>query len=210
MVAFSAREPVPEALDSQPADLRSRIVQAAIELFAERGYAATAMREVAERARCTKPALYYHFASKGALFLHALESETEGIAKLVEVALNHHGSVRERMQRAMEAYFDYVRARPTALRLLLRAEVHPDGDQPRFDFRSARQEYIEMMTQLIDAGVRSGELREGIDPVDAMHAIAGIADLRCMLWVLESEPIPDDYAARVLDLLFKGMGVCAS
>lgn len=198
----------PEPLDEAPADLRGRIIQAAIELFAERGYAATSMREVAERACCTKPALYYHFASKGALFLHALRGETEGIAKLVEIAFNEPGTVRRRMQRAMDAYFDYVRRRPTALRLLLRAEVHPDGDQPSYDFRTARQTYIEMMRQLIAVGVQSGELREGIDPVDAIHAIAGIADLRCMLWVLENEPIPDDYADRVLDLLFRGMGTC--
>src|ERR1700756_4027990 len=41
-----------------------RIQQVALELFAEQGYEATSLREIAERLSVTKAALYYHFKSK--------------------------------------------------------------------------------------------------------------------------------------------------
>jgi AcrR family transcriptional regulator len=45
-------------------DTRARIQQVALELFAEQGYEATSLREIAERLGVTKAALYYHFKSK--------------------------------------------------------------------------------------------------------------------------------------------------
>lgn len=45
-------------------DTRQRIQQVALELFAERGYDKTSLREVADRLGITRPALYYHFATK--------------------------------------------------------------------------------------------------------------------------------------------------
>jgi AcrR family transcriptional regulator len=45
-------------------DTRERIQQVALELFAERGYEKTSLREVADRLEITRPALYYHFKTK--------------------------------------------------------------------------------------------------------------------------------------------------
>src|SRR6202161_4403137 len=45
-------------------DTRSRAQKVALELFAEQGYEKTSLREIAERLRVTKAALYYHFKSK--------------------------------------------------------------------------------------------------------------------------------------------------
>ncbi len=51
--------------DETPADTtRERILRAALRLFAEQGYGATSMREIAEQLGITKAALYYHFDSK--------------------------------------------------------------------------------------------------------------------------------------------------
>ncbi|TDQ01533.1 TetR/AcrR family transcriptional regulator [Labedaea rhizosphaerae] len=55
-------------------DTRQKILDIATELFAERGYAATSLSDIAERLGTSKAALYYHFRSKGAI-LDALVSE---------------------------------------------------------------------------------------------------------------------------------------
>ena len=49
-------------------EVRGRIIREATRLFAERGYAATSVREIAEAVGVTKPTLYYHFGSKDGLF----------------------------------------------------------------------------------------------------------------------------------------------
>ena len=45
-------------------DTRERILETALDLFIERGYDKTSLREIAEKVGVTKPALYYHFSSK--------------------------------------------------------------------------------------------------------------------------------------------------
>jgi AcrR family transcriptional regulator len=65
---------------------RSALVESAIELFTERGYAGTSLDEVAKRARVTKGALYHHFSGKQALFEAAFDTvETRVHDRIVEV-----------------------------------------------------------------------------------------------------------------------------
>ncbi|NEW27708.1 TetR/AcrR family transcriptional regulator [Nocardia cyriacigeorgica] len=65
---------------------RSAIRQAATELFVERGYVATTMREVARRAEIGERTLYDAFPTKLALFRHALDVATVGDEEPVAVA----------------------------------------------------------------------------------------------------------------------------
>ncbi len=55
---------MPDAESKPRTDTRARVQQVALELFAERGYEKTSLREIAERLGVTKAALYYHFKSK--------------------------------------------------------------------------------------------------------------------------------------------------
>jgi AcrR family transcriptional regulator len=50
--------------DQAGASTREKILDVALDLFTEQGFDATSMREIAERLRISKPAIYYHFASK--------------------------------------------------------------------------------------------------------------------------------------------------
>jgi AcrR family transcriptional regulator len=65
------------------ADTRQRILDVALELFAEQGYQKTSLREIAERLDVTKAALYYHFASKEALLAGIVDSLVEPADELV-------------------------------------------------------------------------------------------------------------------------------
>jgi len=63
---------------------RDRILDAALELFAEKGYEATSMREIAEQLGITKPALYYHFDSKEGIVRALLADIETQVEELVE------------------------------------------------------------------------------------------------------------------------------
>jgi len=62
-----------EPRERRPRDTRERILDVATDLFIEIGYDKTSLREIAERVGVTKPALYYHFESKEAIFRTLLE-----------------------------------------------------------------------------------------------------------------------------------------
>lgn len=179
---------------------------AATRLFADRGYAATSMRDIADTVACTKPALYYHFGCKAALFTEVIRTENERIIALLQQSVAQGGTVRERMRIGMHAYFDYLRKNPVGLRVLLRAELHVEHGQPALDFRSMRQAYIDLVTKLLREGIEAGEIRSDVAIEDAMHVMAGAVDIRAALFIMDGEPIPTDYPERVLALVFGGIG----
>jgi AcrR family transcriptional regulator len=88
-------EPVPEKTT------RERILDVALDLFVEKGYEKTSLREIAERMGFTKAALYYHFASKSELLM-ALHLR---LHRLTEVALDELGEGPVTM-RAWEDFLD--------------------------------------------------------------------------------------------------------
>src|SRR5215467_2927451 len=71
-------------------DTRDALVQAARELFADRGYAGTGTEEIVARARVTRGALYHHFRDKAGLFQAVMQAVAGELAKrLVTQELSH-------------------------------------------------------------------------------------------------------------------------
>jgi AcrR family transcriptional regulator len=67
-------------------DTRQRILDAALELFAERGYAGTSVADLARRLEMTKAALYYHFDSKGDILEALVAAPLAGFTALAGTA----------------------------------------------------------------------------------------------------------------------------
>jgi AcrR family transcriptional regulator len=65
------------------ADTRTRIQEIALELFIERGYEATSLREIAEKLGVTKAALYYHFKTKEDIVTSMMEARLAAMNELI-------------------------------------------------------------------------------------------------------------------------------
>jgi AcrR family transcriptional regulator len=99
---------------------RDVIEQAATELFAERGFHAASMDELARRSGVSVPVVYDHFESKRALHRRLLERH---YAELREVWFEHlmaDGPPEQRMAIAFDAWFAYVESHPYAWKMLFR------------------------------------------------------------------------------------------
>src|SRR4051812_29256005 len=70
--------------DSRRTDTRARILTAALGLFAERGYANTSLREIAEDLGVTKAALYFHYKTKEDIVSGILRDYMGGIHGLLD------------------------------------------------------------------------------------------------------------------------------
>jgi AcrR family transcriptional regulator len=64
-------------------DTRSRIQEVALDLFTERGYEATSLREIAEHLGVTKAALYYHFKTKDDIIASVVDDRIARIEELI-------------------------------------------------------------------------------------------------------------------------------
>ncbi len=79
-------------------DTRERIQQVALELFAERGYDQTSLREVAERLDITRPALYYHFKTKDAILASVFDDLNASVDELLGWAADRPRTAQARLE----------------------------------------------------------------------------------------------------------------
>jgi AcrR family transcriptional regulator len=111
------------------ADTRAEIRAVAAELFAQRGFEQTSLREIAERLGITKAALYYHFPSKHELMRSLVEpliEELRGLAVEVEQA-TVDGAPPEDPRRIVEEYYEICVRHRLVLRGLVR-DPHAVGE----------------------------------------------------------------------------------
>jgi AcrR family transcriptional regulator len=98
-------------------DTRARIQQAALELFAEQGVQQTSLRDIADRLGVTKPALYYHFASREDLLNSLVEpmvTDFEAYAAAQEAAAPIEA------RELLGSYFDLAHKHRLLIQLMLR------------------------------------------------------------------------------------------
>src|SRR5215213_8333815 len=101
------------------AERREQILLIARRLFAQNGYAATRLDDVAAAAGVTKPILYRHFASKKELHLALLQKHRDALAAgPIDEYLARPGPLGDKLPAMLEAWFRYVEEHPYAWRML--------------------------------------------------------------------------------------------
>lgn len=171
------RQPAPEpnARGTRKVLVESQILEAATELFAERGFAGTSLQDIADATGLTRPALYYYFSSKEDLLSRLVSAATEGPADTLRgIRLQEGISSVERL-RAMASSIALLQARhPARFRLLIRSEADlPAALAKTYD--NGRRSVLREFTTLIAEGVRSGEFR-AVDPHIAALGIIGLCN----------------------------------
>jgi AcrR family transcriptional regulator len=123
-------------------ETRSRILDAAVELFQERGFEETTMRDVAARAGMATGAAYYYFGSKEELVLAYYLSTHEEVRETVARSLATTKDLRERIRTVLDARFEQAWPHRKLYRALFRSgadpqnPISPFGEQTR-DLREA-------------------------------------------------------------------------
>lgn len=100
---------------------RRRIQEVAIDLFATHGYTRTSLREIAEHLSISKPALYYHFASKEALLLSIVEPMIDEMDELITHRLSS-APTKSTVRRFLSDYADLL-LRNRRLVTLMHADI---------------------------------------------------------------------------------------
>jgi AcrR family transcriptional regulator len=98
---------------------RERVLAAGLELFGERGYDATSIADIGERAGIAKSVLYHYFGSKAKLYEAVVEAETAELLERVAEAVPRDAN-EPRLRAGIEAYLGFLAERPATWRLFLR------------------------------------------------------------------------------------------
>src|SRR5437899_12874623 len=98
---------------------RAQLIEVGRAVFAEKGYEATAVEEIAERAKVSKPIVYEHFGGKEGLYAVVVDREMERVVALISEAIDE-GTPRERLEQAALAFLSYAKDNPDGFAVLSR------------------------------------------------------------------------------------------
>ena len=175
---------------------RAQLIEVGRAVFARRGYEATSMEEIAERARVSKPIVYEHFGGKEGLYAVVVDREVEHIVARIVEAMST-GSPRERLERAALAFLTYVKDRPDGFGVLLRdaAPSRRSGQMPALMYDLADRVGGVFAEQFRNAGYDAKAA-----PIYA-HALVGMVAFVGQWWTESRKPPPAEVVASHLSAL---------
>jgi AcrR family transcriptional regulator len=193
---------------------RRQLFDVSLRLFAERGYRATTMDDIAEAAGVTKPLLYQHFSSKRALYLELAESVSESMLEAIAVATAKADGPRQQVEFGFAAYFRIVVTHEAAFRLLYGRD-HADDEELGLALRRVEDGVAEAIDPLIAAGLADDHRRL------LAYAVVGMAEGASRHWIAQRASSSGDVdpaaaaaqaeeeaqrlASRVADLAWAGL-----
>jgi AcrR family transcriptional regulator len=140
---------------------RTRLLNAAVHVFGRKGYAGASVREIAERAGVTKPALYYHFGSKEGVLLAILEQAQQQFADALARAVAGSGSAQDRLIEVCEAVYRLFEENVPIARVAHAVFLGPPDLAPPFDVTVFEAQLREVLERIVIDGQAAGELRDG-------------------------------------------------
>lgn len=192
--------------DARPQEL----LAAALDLFVERGYAATRLDEVAARAGVSKGTLYLYFENKEELFKAVVrENMVPQLADAEELIARFEGHTSELLRTCIQNWWARIGAtKLSGISKLMMAESGNFPDVARFYHEEVVSRGEALIRRIVDRGIALDEFR----PVDAVTATRVIIApvLMLMMWrhslhYCHLEPIePDAFLDCLLDLLTRG------
>jgi AcrR family transcriptional regulator len=195
-------------LASPPAASRERqILAAARDVFAEHGFAAAPVEEIARRAGIAKGTVYLYFPSKEALCEAALLAGIDELMAAIAAAVDRERGARDRLHAFLRTKLETFAGNRSFLRMYLRefGPVHQRPGRPGDAVEAARRRQLAILERVLREGVRAGELRAL--PIAATARWIGQVSRALVEELVHGErhPSPRRAAEEAIDLLFRGI-----
>ena len=156
----------------RPDERPFELLEAALHVFAARGYRNTRLEEVAAAAGVTKGAVYHYFADKEQLLLRALEQHQErALGRLTDVLRGRSGPASERLRLVLRAAFGGEDPARDDLLALLQGIAHETPAIYRHWVASGPVKGWRLVASLIEEGKSSGEFRRDADSEVAARVV---------------------------------------
>jgi len=188
----------------RPSERPTEILEAALQVFAERGLAGARMEDIAARAGISKGTLYLYFSGKEELFQEAIRDRVAQILEGLSSAAPP-GEPVQRLTRFIDAYWVHLR-RPQFANLyrLIMAELNQFPELARFYADEVSGRVIGLLAEIIREGADAGQFRAD-DPQVAARMIVGLL-VQHAIWSNRRELFPhlNDRPDQVLVQEVKG------
>jgi AcrR family transcriptional regulator len=179
---------------------RAQLLEVGLSVFAEVGFEATTIEEVAKRANITKPVVYEHFGGKEGLYAVIVDREVQRLLQRISAALDP-AHPRERLRQAALAFLGYIEDEPEGFRVLVR-------DSPIASTRGTLASLIgdiaSQVEYIFEDEFKSRGFDKKLAPIYS-QACVGMVALVGQWWMETRKPKKEVVAAHLVNLAWSGL-----
>ena len=183
------------------AQRREQLLDVGRALFAEKGYDATSVEEIAAQAAVSKPVVYEHFGGKGGLYAVVVDREMRTLLESVTGALTFEGHPREVLEQAALALLTYIETSTDGFRILVR-------DSPVAQSTGSFASLISEATTQVEHILAGEFTARGFDaraaPIYA-QMLVGMVAMTGQWWLDARKPKKAEVAAHLVNLAWNGL-----
>ena len=187
---------------------RQQILHAALNHFANAGYAATSVQQIVGSAKVSKPALYYHFKDKAALFEALVNQAHDGRFRVLEEASARADDIRGKLYEILVALFDYFHKNRDLTRIAFSTAYAAPGEvPPGLCHLDKCKRNLNFFHSLVKRAQAAGELDHRFDSWDLAYGFYGQTNFYITAHLLIPNYRLDRKAAkRLVELFLVGAG----
>lgn len=182
--------------------IRNAIIKKATSLFAQKGYAATTLQDVADEMNMSRSSVYYYFRSKEDILSALVKDVTLAAAEIVKVPENLDADGYTRILREdVSSLVLYIANNAEAFRVLAAAEIPKEAAQ---SYLGGRISVLDRMSKLIEGGINIGAFRK-VDVEIAALGIMGIITWIAWWFKSDSRISPETIAEEMADMALRSI-----
>ncbi len=183
---------------------RERLLETATELFAEKGYAGTSVREIVDRAGVSKPVLYYYFKSKEGLFYAILEWAAGVQQEILDEIFATSGTVLDRFIFFYRRISEGVQQYQNLYKMIHGLIYGPPQGAPEYDFPNYQRHMFDAVKQIYSNGLTAGEVKPA-DEDEVAFLVLSLIDFNLNMNQVLPELADPQRPERLLRLAFQGL-----
>ena len=169
--------------------------------FAEKGFDATTVEEIAASAGVSKPVVYEHFGGKEGLYAVVVDREMSALLDSITGALTSSGQPRELLERAAFSLLDYIESSTDGFRILVRDSPVA---QSTGSFASLLSDAASQVEHIMASQLKSRGFNPELAPMYA-QMLVGMVALTGQWWLDARRPPKAVVAAHLVNLAWNGL-----
>ncbi|MEU7084641.1 TetR/AcrR family transcriptional regulator [Streptomyces achromogenes] len=185
-------------------DAARRLLVAAVEAFAERGYHATTTRDIAGRAGMSPAALYIHYKTKEELLHRISRIGHDKALGILRTAARREGTAKERLADAVSSFVRWHAGRRTTARVV-QYELDALGPDARAEIVALRRQVDAEVRRIIEDGVAAGEF-DVLDVQGTTLAVLSLCIDVARWFNVDGPRTPEEVGALYADLVLRMVG----
>ncbi|HEX4071522.1 MAG TPA: TetR/AcrR family transcriptional regulator [Planctomycetaceae bacterium] len=180
------------------------ILQAAVRLFARKGYEATSTREIVEAAGVTKPMIYYYFKNKEGLYEAVLTRFLSQFAVRLRAVVDEPREPRDHLVEVVWAHLEYCREHRDFAKFFYAVFFGPEESAVADSLVSMTRQVQDLLIEACQRAVANGLVKP--ERIEALvTALQAMINLGVIATVKEGAVLARDLAVQIVDIVLDGV-----